>query len=190
MKKLLIISLLSTAMISQASLKTNLQDVGSQIADAALTPVRAVKNVIVENEIDQDFVDVVSAYPKFFVEQAQEAKEFTKETVDKIANSKFATNVKDAGTKAVNATKKAGTQVKNAAIEVGDTIKDAATQTGNAIKDAANKTGNAIKTTATKIANSDEVDDIKDVGAQFAAVPFQFWATVKAAGKAIKNEIW
>ncbi len=201
MKKLLIISLLSTAIIANASLKTNLQDVGTQIADAALTPVRAVKNVIVENEIDQDFVDVVSAYPKFFVEQAQEAKEFTQETVTKIANSRFVANVKDASTKAVDATKKAATKVKNTANKVGDTIKDAATQTGdaikdaatktgNAVKDAANKTGNAIKTTATKIANSDEVDDIKDVGAQFAAVPFQFWATVKAAGKAIKNEIW
>lgn len=190
MKKLLIISLLSSAMIANASLKTGLQDVGSQIADAALTPVRAVKNVIVENEIDQDFVDVVSAYPKFFVEQAQEAKEFTKETVDKIANSKFVADVKKVSDKAVNATKNAGTKVKNAAIEVGDNIKDVATKTGNAVKDAANKTGNAIKSTATKIANSDEVDDIKDIGAQFAAVPFQFWATVKAAGKAIKNEIW
>lgn len=190
MKKLLIISLLSSVMIAQASLKTNLQDVGSQIADAALTPVRAVKNVIVENEIDQDFIDVVSAYPKFFVEQAQEAKEFTQETVDKIANSKFVSNVKDASTKAVDATKNAATKVKEAAAQIGDTIKDTATQTGNAIKNATNKTGNAIKTTATKIANSDEVDDIKNVGAQFAAVPFQFWATMKAAGQAIKNEIW
>lgn len=190
MKKLLIISLLSVTLMIKAEFTENLKDISAQMAEVVLVPARAVKNVMVENEIDQDFVDVVSAYPKFFVEQAQEAKEFTKETADKIANSKFVTNVKDASTKAVNATKKAGTQVKNTAIEVRDTIKDAATQTGNAIKDAANKTGNAIKNTATKIANSDEVDDIKDVGAQFAAVPFQFWATVKAAGKAIKNEIW
>jgi hypothetical protein len=190
MKKLLIISLLSSALMANANLKTDLKDVGSQFAEVALAPARAVKNVIVENEIDQDFVDVVSAYPKFFVEQAQEAKEFTKETVQKIADSRFVANVKDASTKAVNATKKAGTKVKTTAIEVGDAIKDVATQTGDAIKDVANKTGNTIKTTATKIANSDEVDDVKNVGAQFAAVPFEFWAAVKAAGKAFKNEIW
>lgn len=190
MKKLLIISLLSSALIANASLKTDLQDIGSQMAEVVVAPARAVKNAVVENEIDTDVVDVVCAYPKFFVEQAQEAKELAQETTSKIANSKFAADVKRVNTKVVDSAKTLGTKVKDASVKATNAVKDAKNKTVDAVKNATDKTTAAVKSVVTKVANSNEVADIKDVGAQFAAVPSQFWAAVKVAGKAIKNEIW
>lgn len=185
MKKLLVISLLSSVLMANASFKEGIKDVGSQMAEVVLVPARAIKNVIVENEIDQDFVDVMSAYPKFFVEQAQDAKEFTQETADKIANSTFVAHLKKAGSKTVETTKKAANHVTSAAAEVGNTVKEVATQTGDAIKDAATKTGNAVKKVAEKtkviIVESEILEDGADVCHQFAAAPFQVWAAIKAA---------
>lgn len=168
MKKLLTISLLSSALMANASFKEDLQDVGSQFAEVVLVPARAIKNVIVENEIDQDFVYVISAYPQFFVEQAQEVTAFTKETTDKIANSKFAANLKKANDKVVDSTKAFGSKVKNVTTQATD----------------------AVKSAATKVAHSQAVEDLKDVGAQFASAPFEFWAAVKATAQTVKNEIW
>lgn len=190
MKKLLIISLLSATLMANAGLKDDLKDIGSQFAEVVLAPARAVKTVIVQNEIDQDFVDVVSAYPKFFVEQAQEAKVLAQDTAQTIADSKFVADVKRVNTRVVNSTKAFGTKVKDASVKVTNALKDAKNKTVDAVNNATDKATTAVKSAAAKVANSDEVDDIKNVGAQFAAAPFEFWAAVKAAGKAIKNEIW
>lgn len=190
MKKLLILSLLSTmAFGAKDNFKSTMKDIGGQFAEAVMTPIHAVKNVIVDNEIDKDFVDVVSAYPKFFVEQAEDVKDFTKETAQKVADSKFVAKVKKATDKAVTKTKKAATKAKNATVRAYDNVKEATVKAGNHVKDAAIKTGDAIKDAADKVAKSEAVEDIKDVGHQlFVDAPIQFWAAIKAAGKAIKAE--
>lgn len=178
MKKLLILSLISTVAFGKDTIRSTAKEIGGQFAEAVTIPVKAVKKVITENKIDEDFMDIVSAYPRFFKEQAEDVAQFATDTAKKVADSKFVAKVKKATDKAVTKTKKAATKVKDATISAGNNIKEAAI-----------KTGDAIKNTANKVSKSEAVEDIKDVGHQlFVDAPVQFWAAVVAAAKAVKAE--
>jgi hypothetical protein len=179
MKKLLILALVSQLAVADDGIIDSAKDVAKQFADVVVEPAVAVKDTVAttikDNEIDSDFVDVVSAYPKFFVERAEA-----------VANSKFAKNVKEATNKAVDATKKAYNATKDAGIKAFDATKDAMTTAKDNTVKAFKTTKDAVKDAVVK---SEVIDDAKDLGNQFAEPFVDLWAGITVLAKKVKSEL-
>lgn len=201
MKKLLLLALLSTiALAQQEPIKDDAKDLALQFAQPAVDAAQQVADSEfgheVGNVLGQLFVDAPT-------QLGQSVKEGFNTTVDavsttakdiahKINHSKVVKGAKEVGAQISDAAQSAGNKVKDATLQVVDAtkagtqkVKDAADKIVEKTKEGAAK----VKETAIEIANSDDVDDIKELGKEFAAVPREAAENIVAFCKAIKAEL-
>ena len=179
MKKLFILAFLTTVACadtdSDNSVKGDFKEIGLQFTSVVTEPAQEIIQTIKDSDagdvLGQIFVDAPLQVVENVKDAAHAIKTTTKETADKVANSRFVKKVKKTAVKT-------GDAIGNAARTTAAAIKRTTITATDAVVDTTKKSVTAIKDTAHDIAHSEGGQDVKEVLAQFAAVPKEAWEAI------------